>query len=117
MKIRTPRLMVAEKTSKPEGNQFLKVTDIRYLTLSCENEISNQRFKRKKDKKRKYGQQMQKRKKDNKRNTPVSSGNFFLIAPFCDDLPTFTFSCLGRRLLRVCDVFKFVLILIDVVCF
>ena len=33
MKIRTPRLMVAKKMSKLEGNLVLKVTDVRYLTL------------------------------------------------------------------------------------
>ena len=75
MKSRTPRLMVADKTSKFEGiNQFLKVP---YITGICENEISNQRFKSKKDNKHKYGQQTQKSNlKDNKRNTPVLEWEF-----------------------------------------
>ena len=106
MKIRTPRLMVAEKTSKLDGNQFLK--DTLHYKL-CENEIST---KGKKDNKLKYGQQLQKSKKDNKRNTSVLEWEFLSDCAISWRLPTFTFSCLGRRLLRVCCVFKF-----DVVCF
>ena len=71
--------MVAEKTSKLAGNQFLKDT-LHYM----QKRNFNQRFKNKKDNKRKYGQQMQKSKKDNKRTLQFWNGTFFRIAPFPD---------------------------------
>ena len=61
-----------------------------YVTLPymyiCENEISNQRFKSKKDNKRKYGHHLcRKPKRTAKATLPFWSGNFFLIAPVSDD--------------------------------
>ena len=98
--------MVAEKTSKLQDNEFLKVTDVRYLTS-----YANQRFKSK-------GQLWTtnaKSKKDNKRNTAVlrwEFGNFFLIAPFPDD-------CLLSHFYALVGVYNVcvTLILIDDVCF
>ena len=113
--------MVAEKTSKLEGiNQFLKVTDVRYLTLRvyAKTKFQTNVSKAKRttntnmDNKRRFKSNL----KDNKRNTPVLEWEF-LIVSFPDDCLLLPFLCNGRRLLRVCDVFKFGLILIDVVCF
>ena len=96
MKIRTPRLMVAEKTSKLEGNQFLKVTDVRYMYLTLYA-------------KTKFQTNVSKAKRTTNVTLPFRSGNFFLIALFPND-------CL-LLLFMPCDAFKFGLILIDVVCF
>ena len=108
--------MVAEKTSKLEGNQFLKVTDVRYLTLYAkmkfQTNVSNA--------KRTTNANMDNKRRKTKRTTNATlafwSGNFFLIALFPDDCLLLPFYALVD-VYYVCDVFKFGLILIDVVCF
>ena len=49
MKIRTLRLMVAEKMANHQGNPFLKVKDVQYLTLIAKMKFqTNARFQKEK---------------------------------------------------------------------
>ena len=85
MKIRTPRLMVAEKTSKLEGNQFLKVTDVRYLTFYAKTKFQTNVSKANRTTNANIGNKCRKDKRTTNATLPFWSGNFFLIAPFPDD--------------------------------
>ena len=78
MKIRTPWLMVAEKTSKLEGIHFLKVTDVRYmyLTLYAKTKFQTNVSKEKRTTNANMDNKCRKSKKDNKRNTTVLEWEF-----------------------------------------
>ena len=85
MKIRTPRLIVAEKTSKLEGNQFLKVDDVRYLTLYAKTKFQTNVSKAKRTTNANMDNKRRKAKSSTNATLPFWSGNIFLIAPFPDD--------------------------------
>ena len=99
MNIRTPRLTVAEKTSKLESNQFLIVTDVRYVTLYAKTEFQTNVSKAKRTTNANMDNKRRKAKMKTNATLPFWSGNFLrhflMIAYFNLSMPWSTLiSCM-----------------------
>ena len=77
--------MVAEKTTKLEGDQFLKVTDVRYLTLYAKTKFQTNVSKAKRTTNANMDNKCRKTKRTTNATLPFWSANFVLITPFPDD--------------------------------